>query len=183
MDPRPPDSARRATTTTSVLWFGPAPLIGDLNWPTEALLADGPLAGRRRRRTGRRTPRAQKIVADRPAPTVRADPRAPRRPSACRELATRYGTPREVAGGDRSNDILKCRLKPLAARGLRAARSDATTSSRGCKKVFPGGVCDWTKPGVGQQPRSRASTYADRKGRVVYGGRRMGPAPRSRALR
>jgi hypothetical protein len=97
------------------------------------------------------------------------------------ELATRYGTPREVAGSDRFNDILKCQLKPLTRDADGVTFSDDQFSR--LQKVFPDGVCDWSKPGVGQQASIPFLKYGDKRGHVIYGGRSMGPAPRSRALR
>jgi hypothetical protein len=158
------------------LWFGPAPLVGDLNWPTDALIAvDKWLANVEKDKSGKT--RAQKIAAARPA-------EAADRCTAgvCEtELATRYGTPREVAGSDRFNDILKCRLKPLTRDGDGVSFSDDQFAR--LQKVFPDGVCDWSKPGVGKTPAIPFLKYGDKKGRVIYGGRRMAPAPRSRTLR
>ncbi|MCU1602705.1 MAG: hypothetical protein JWO22_3414, partial [Frankiales bacterium] len=93
-------------------------------------------------------------------------------------LQTHYGTPREVAGGPATNDILKCRLKPIVASdygvlGLTAGQLAAL------RRVFPSGVCDWSKRGVGQQPVQAWQTYASSSGAVVYGGRPMPAAPRS----
>ena len=45
--------------------------------------------------------------------------------------------------------------------------------------MFPTGVCDWSKPGVDQQDTVPWQTYQDARGRVIYGGRPLGPAPRS----
>jgi hypothetical protein len=65
-------------------------------------------------------------------------------------------SPRQVAGGPRAENILKCQLKPLVASdyptlsGAQVARLQA---------VFPGGVCDWSKPGVGQQPAASPLTF------------------------
>jgi hypothetical protein len=47
------------------------------------------------------------------------------------------------------------------------------------RKVFPMGVCDWSRPGIGQQRVVPWQAYQDAQGRVVYGGRPMPPAPRS----
>ncbi len=63
-------------------------------------------------------------------------------------LAVR-SSPRQVAGGPRSEDILKCQLRPLAASDY-GTRLDAGQLAR-LTAVFSGGVCDWSKPGVGQQ--------------------------------
>jgi hypothetical protein len=60
-------------------------------------------------------------------------------------------SPRQVAGGPLAENILKCQLKPInladyAPVGLSPGQLDRL------KAVFPSGVCDFTKPGVGQQP-------------------------------
>ena len=96
-------------------------------------------------------------------------------------VATRYGTPRQVAGSEEYNDIVKCRLKPLDRKAYSATFTDAQWAA--LQKAFPGGVCDWKQPGIGQQKNIPWLTYQDARGRVVYGGRPMGPAPRSAPLR
>jgi hypothetical protein len=158
-----------------VLWFGPTPLIGNPSWPTDALLAmDRWLAAVERDRS--RTPRARKIVQDRP-PDI-ADRCLG---SLCEQYAaTRFSTPRQVAGGSELNDILKCRLKPLDRSTFGVTFSDADWAQ--LEQAFPAGVCDWGKPGIGQQDNIPWLTYQDRRGRVVYGGRPMGPPPRSAPL-
>lgn len=57
-------------------------------------------------------------------------------------------SPRQIAGGPLAENIFKCQLKPL----LRAdyARLNDGQFTR-LAAVFPTGVCDWSKPGVGQQ--------------------------------
>jgi hypothetical protein len=160
-----------------VLWFGPTPLIGDQSWPTEALLAvDRWLAAVEADHS--KAPRAQKIVADKPA-----DLQDRCTADACESgLATRYGTPRSVAGGDEFNDIVKCRLKPLSRDDYEGVTFTDDEWAR-LQQTFPGGVCDWSKPGIKQQRNRAWLTYQDRRGRVIYGGRPMGPAPRSVPLR
>jgi hypothetical protein len=46
------------------------------------------------------------------------------------------------------------------------------------EKAFPTGVCDWSKPGVEQQPTIPWQSYQDAAGAVVYGGRPLGAAPK-----
>jgi hypothetical protein len=62
-----------------------------------------------------------------------------------------YLTPRQVADGPRSEDIFKCQLKPFSAS---SADYGGVVLSAGqitrLQAVFPDGVCDWTKSGVGQ---------------------------------
>jgi hypothetical protein len=54
--------------------------------------------------------------------------------------------PRIVAGAPLANDIMKCQLKPVDMADYKATFSKAQESR--LKKVFKGGVCDWSKPGV-----------------------------------
>ena len=68
----------------------------------------------------------------------------------CEQLYPSASFPREVAGEDVAADIVKCALKaidPADYRGrLTAAQLDRL------RAIFPTGVCDWSRPGVGQQP-------------------------------
>ncbi len=58
-------------------------------------------------------------------------------------------SPRQVAGSPRTEDILKCQLKPVDTADY-GGKLDAAQLAR-LRTVFSGGVCDWGKPGVGQQ--------------------------------
>jgi hypothetical protein len=159
-----------------VLWFGPAPLIGDPTWPTEALVAmDRWLTAVERDHSS--VSRARKIADDRPS-----DIQDRCTADLCKQwFATRYGTPRTVAGSDELNDIVKCTLRPLRRDDYGPLLTDAEWGE--LQAAFPGGVCDWSKPGTGQTRNVAWLTYQDASGRVVYGGRPMGPAPRSRPPR
>ncbi|MEO8936674.1 MAG: DUF6351 family protein [Burkholderiaceae bacterium] len=61
-----------------------------------------------------------------------------------------HASPRQVAGGARTENILKCQLKPLDVSDYAPGVLTAAQLTR-MRTVFPTGVCDWTKPGVGQQ--------------------------------
>ena len=61
-----------------------------------------------------------------------------------------HTSPRQVAGGSRLENILKCQLKPLDVADYAPGTLTASQLTR-MQAVFAGGVCDWTKPGVGQQ--------------------------------
>ena len=52
-----------------------------------------------------------------------------------------------MAGGPLAANVLKCQLKPIAARDYARFSPDEFARLR---RIFPTGVCDWTKPGVGQ---------------------------------
>jgi hypothetical protein len=55
-----------------------------------------------------------------------------------------------VAGEPLANDVLKCQLKQIDAAdyGDRLGKDDLAQ----VKNIFPRGVCDYSKPGVGQVP-------------------------------
>jgi hypothetical protein len=55
--------------------------------------------------------------------------------------------PRLVAGAPIANDIMKCQLKPVDMADYKVAFTAAQQAR--LKQVFPEGVCDWGKPGVG----------------------------------
>ena len=60
--------------------------------------------------------------------------------------------PRIVAGEPLSADVLKCALKPLDQADYRAFNIVFTAEEWArLEAAFPDGVCDFTKPGVGQQ--------------------------------
>ena len=66
----------------------------------------------------------------------------------CEALYPSSPSPREVAGAPLASDIVKCQLKPVDP-GDYAIRFSAQEMHR-LRGMFPGGVCDWGKPGVGQ---------------------------------
>ncbi len=68
-------------------------------------------------------------------------------------------SPRQVAGGPLAENVLKCQLKPLAFTDYGVVAFTALQQSR-LAAVFPTGVCDWSKPGVGQQDAVSPLTFA-----------------------
>jgi len=58
--------------------------------------------------------------------------------------------PRTAAGGPWTVDVFKCQLKPVRITDYKVSFT-AEQQSR-LKRVFPQGVCDFTRPGVGQVP-------------------------------
>ncbi|AXQ29809.1 hypothetical protein D0B54_14495 [Solimonas sp. K1W22B-7] len=92
-------------------------------------------------------------------------------------VQTRFSTPRVVAGDALSTLTSKCQLKPLDRSdnyGL-LGLSDAQWARM--QEIFSEGVCDFSLPPVSLQPTIPWQTYQDDKGRVVYGGRPLPPAP------
>ena len=68
--------------------------------------------------------------------------------SACNKLFPSFAVPRLVAGGPLAADVLKCQLKPVDAGDYKVRFTSAELAR--LRRIFPAGVCDWTKPGVGQ---------------------------------
>ena len=92
-----------------------------------------------------------------------------------------YGTPRTVAGDPVTTDDNKCQLEPLNRSAYAPTQfTDAEWSQ--LQSVFPQGVCNYDKPGVDQRPTVPWLTYQTASGKVVYGGRPLGPAPVSSPL-
>jgi hypothetical protein len=70
--------------------------------------------------------------------------------SICDAKFTYTGLIRMTAGGPNTNDVLKCRLKPLDRADYSVTFTDAQWAR--LRAVFAEGVCDFSKPGIGQQP-------------------------------
>jgi hypothetical protein len=77
--------------------------------------------------------------------------------SACNQLYPTYTTPGIASGEPLADDILKCQLKPLAPADY--AQALTPDQVKRLKVVFPGGVCDYNRPGVGQQPEKVWLSY------------------------
>ena len=102
---------------------------------------------------------AQKIAANRPADLRDAcwnaglkytEEQTAFGSGACNTFYPAGTTPRMAAGGPLTDDIAKCQLKPLNPSDYRVIFSPVQWAR--LSAAFPEGVCDWTKPGVGQQP-------------------------------
>jgi len=61
-----------------------------------------------------------------------------------------HSEPRIEAGAPIANDVLKCSLKPVSAADYKVKFTPAQMAQ--LKATFPTGVCDFSKPGVGQVP-------------------------------
>ncbi|HET7530585.1 MAG TPA: DUF6351 family protein [Mycobacteriales bacterium] len=170
------------TAANQVLWRGQVPLLGDSNYVDQSVFAmDKWLA--RVDADHRQVPLPAKIIQDKPSDLADrcTDGSGTDLPSwVCDETVAAYGTPRFGADEPMTDDVLKCRLKPLR-------RSDYPVTFtadqwKRLQKAFPTGVCNYGKPGVHQIKTQTWLTYQDRRGRVIYGGRPLGPPPRSVAF-
>ena len=70
--------------------------------------------------------------------------------SVCEMLFTYTGLSRMVAGGPNTDDVLKCQLKPLNRADYNVSFSDVQWAR--LQQTFAAGVCDFSKPGIGEQP-------------------------------
>ena len=162
-----------------VIWLGAIPILGDLTYTTQGLIAmDAWLASVEADK--RSVPLAQKIRQDRPDHVrdqcsdgighviVSGD--------VCRLINPIFTTPRMVAGEPITTDQNKCRLKPHR-RGDYFPIVFTNDEWNKLNSAFPTGVCDWSRPGYGQQDTIAWQTYNDK-----VGGRPLGPRPRSTVL-
>jgi hypothetical protein len=79
-----------------------------------------------------------------------AEPQVFQGPTRCNQLYPSFSTPRMVAGEPVSNDVLKCRLNGVKVSDYSVAFTSAQAAR--LRKIFPKGVCDFSQPGVGQEP-------------------------------
>ena len=179
--------ANFGTSANLVMWQGPTPLAGDTSFPDQALKAmDGWVAAISADHSHQTL--AHKVIADKPASvhdectdgagTVVAS-------TLCSQAVVPvYGTPRTVAGEAQATDQNACQLAPLNRAAFSAAAitfSDAQWAA--LEGAFPDGVCDWSKPGIGQQPTVAWQTYQSASGKVIEGGRPMSAPPASTRCR
>jgi hypothetical protein len=171
------------TAANQILWRGQTPLIGDASFADDAVFAvDRWLA--RVHADRRKVPLARKIIQDRPdtvAPRCTDGNGKELPPTACDQTVQAYGTPRMGADGPMSDDVMKCRLKPMRREDYPVSFTDDQWQR--LQAAFPGGVCDYTKPGESQHGAVAWLTYQTRGGRVIYGGKPMGRPPRSHRVR
>jgi hypothetical protein len=170
------------TAANQVLWRGQVPLLGDGNYVDQSVFAmDKWLA--RVDADHRSVPLSRKIIEDKPSDLADrcTDGGGTALPSwVCDATVAAYGTPRFGADEPSTDDVLKCQLKPLR-------RSDYQVTFtadqwKRLQKAFPSGVCNYGKPGVHQIKTTTWLTYQDARGHVIYGGRPLGPPPRSVAF-
>jgi hypothetical protein len=86
----------------------------------------------------------------------------------------RHSSPRQVAGGPLAENVLKCQLEPLDAADYLPVVFTGSQLAR-LHAAFPGGVCDWSRPGIGQEEALSPLTFA-----AGPGGQPLPPPPLSR---
>ncbi|TAJ71979.1 MAG: hypothetical protein EPO51_12755 [Phenylobacterium sp.] len=105
-------------------------------------------------------PAAQKVASARPAGLVDAcftedgakivERQVWGKATACNRLYPPHSNPYIQAGAPLANNVLKCALKPLDPADYPAAFTPEEWAEM--RRTFPTGVCDYTRPGVEQQP-------------------------------
>jgi hypothetical protein len=71
------------------------------------------------------------------------------------------------AGSPFTDDVIDCALKPLDRSSYGVVFTDAQWDRM--RATSPTGVCDFTKPGNGQQPTQFWQTYVDASGAAIVG--------------
>ncbi len=102
----------------------------------------------------------EKIAAARPADLADAcwsedgdkitEPRSYDGVGRCNQIFPPHGDPHLAAGEPLKEDILKCALKPVDAADY--AHPFTADQLQRLRAIFPQGVCDYTRPGIGQGP-------------------------------
>jgi len=84
-------------------------------------------------------------------------------------------SPRQIAGGPLTEDVLKCSRKAIDVADYGSSVSFTADQLTRLQTVFAQGVCDWAQPGVGQQAAVSPLTFANGPG-----GESLGPTPSDR---
>jgi hypothetical protein len=171
---------QHGTSANQVVWEGPAPIIGDFQYTKLALEAMNTWVARIYGDHSDK-PYAKKVIDDKPASIHQqcsdGDGLILTHTLCPSAVVPVYGTPRTVAGESISTYQNQCQLEPLTRSSYDVSFTTAEWAL--LEKAFPTGVCDYAKPGVGQQPTIPWLTYQTASGKVIYGGRPLGPAPAS----
>ncbi|HEU0201207.1 MAG TPA: DUF6351 family protein [Burkholderiaceae bacterium] len=69
--------------------------------------------------------------------------------SQCNTLYPSAGYPLDMAGGPLANNVLKCQLRPIDFSDYTVPFTEEERAR--LARIFPDGVCDWTRPGVEQR--------------------------------
>lgn len=105
-------------------------------------------------------PRGQKVVRAKPSDLVDAcfdgtgakivEKQRYDGASRCNELYPSHGSPYLAAGMPIANNVVKCQLNPVDPGDYKQPFTAADLGR--LRRIFPNGVCDYTKPGVEQRP-------------------------------
>jgi hypothetical protein len=161
-----------------IIWTSPEPLVGNASANDQAfMLMDKWLASIEADRSS--DPVELKVLRNKPADAV-VDAcwiggSKVTDMSVCRAAFPYFADPRIAAGGPFADNVLKCQLKPLDRADYAMTFSNDRWNR--LRRSFPGGVCDYRKPGVGHRPSVPWLTYTDGPG-----GRPLQPMPQSEPM-
>ena len=88
--------------------------------------------------------------------------------SICNVLYPSYAFPRYVAGGPLAANIMKCQLKPVNPSDYGVTFTQAELAR--LNRIFPNGVCDWSKSGVNQTGVVPWASFGPAPENLVYDG-------------
>ena len=86
--------------------------------------------------------------------------------SPCSKLYPVYSNVRHEAGGPLGANVLKCYLKPVDPSQYRVTFTPAEVTR--LNKLFPGGVCDFSKPGMYWSPTVTWPSFGPSPINLVY---------------
>lgn len=165
-----------------VMWSGPVPLLGDLQYVYEGLDAmDRWLAAVEADNSD--LPLADKISINRPGDVQDSCALADGRRLVGQECIDAiqplyaYGTPRTVAGDTQTADNFDCVLRPLSADDDYGPVPFTDAEWGQMEEIFAEGVCDYRAPGRGKQKTVSWLNYVDDNGHVIVGGAPLAPPP------
>ncbi len=121
--------------------------------------------------------RAQKLVTRKPASaTDRCNGTVGAIASMLACTGAPDGSTRMAAGEGFADDILSCQLKPMDRTSYPGVTFTDPQWAQ-LQAAFPAGVCDYSKPGIGQQSTVAWQRYVRPDGTAVMGGEAMPAAP------
>ena len=175
------------TSANQVIWFGAVPLMGDVSYANEGLLAMDRWLGRGRDRRRARHAGAE----DHPRPPGDVHDRCsqvdgvelvtlPGVGTVCEleAVQTRFGTPRTVAGEGIATDVNKCTLKPLRRTRLLPDHVHRRPVGAAADGVPEPASATGARPGVSQVGHDPVADLPGReRATSIYGGQPLGPAP------
>ena len=157
-----------------IFWEGPCCLETYSTFQAQAFdLMDRWLAAVEKDTSG--APVSARLVRDKPADAVDAcwlGSQEVTDQQVCGTALPYYRETRFVAGGPDTADVVQCQLKPLQASDYTGTVPLTAAEFARLQAVFPSGVCDYTRPGMSQQPPAGPwMTYAQGPGGQVLAAR------------
>jgi hypothetical protein len=84
----------------------------------------------------------------------------------CNTQFPSFAFPRYVAGGPLAANVIKCQLRPVSLNDYKVSFKPAEMTR--LKNIFSAGVCDFSKPGVGQVKVVPWASFGPAQENLVY---------------